>query len=382
MQNERAHYVFDEYLSTDDITGKLLLLIKGASFFSSVMNEWGYRTHYPIAVVTETLEIGDAIADKLAIFNRRVFSTNTPPGEFLKALSDVHDDLCIMTYTPGRYLSDDMDTIFCLCQCGEYDGCEAGGIIMVIFPKVVAKEYKEKFSLIIEIGQEHLENLNRSKMEAYLDILRSNILTHEQIIEHEIHKNLQRGFDRKDERFWYAVVTVLAVVFSDGKAVTEETIRSHLCYALKMAYDKVDSYEFDCQIPDLFREVFAESIPEVSKFRPEPNAVDFSEQELTELVLYDSERYYIPDALFAKICKPLTDTCICTVNQIKNVLAAEGILCTQGQGRIYKTIKKNVGILNTPLRFVWLKREALEEGTMEMSFVDLYLIREAKRNDK
>ena len=115
---------------------------------------------------------------------------------------------------------------------------------------------------------------------------------------------------------------------------------------------------------------------------PESYVSDFSEKELGELVLYDSECYYIPDALFSMICKPLTETCICTVNQIKDVLAAEGILCTQGQGRIYKTIKKNVGAFNTPLRFVWLKREALEEGTMEICFVDLYHIRVAKQNDK
>ncbi|GAA6293188.1 hypothetical protein F220043C3_16220 [Enterocloster asparagiformis] len=377
MQNEREGYVFDEFLSADEMTEKLLLAIKGAAFFYSVLKGWGYRTYYPIALVVETLETGDAIADKLAIFNKKVISTNTPSGEFLKTLGDGHDDLSIMSYTPGRYLSDNMETLFSLCQCGEYGDHSARTILMIIFSKVVPEEYKDKFSLVIEVERRQLENLTQASMETYLDTLKSYILAYEQVIEHEIKKNLQCDLNKRDERFWYAVVIVMGLVFSGGEAAAEETIRSNLYHALQTAYDLSDSYEFYNQIPALFREVFDQSIPEVSKLLPEEKAMEVSAKDLAEMVLYDTEHYYIPESVFTKICKPLSK--VCTVNQIKDVLAKEGILCTQGQGRIYKTIKKNIGSSNTPVRFVWLKRRLLEEDTMEMSFADIYWIR--RRSD-
>ena len=377
MQNEREGYVLDEFLSADEMTEKLLLAIKGAAFFYSVLKGWGYRTYYPIALVVETLETGDVIADKLAIFNKKVISTNTPSSEFLKALCDGHDDLSIMSYTTGRYLSDNMETLFSLCHCGEYGGHSARTILMIVFSKVVPEEYKDKFSLVIEVERRQLENLTQASMETYLDTLKSYILAYEQVIEHEIKKNLQCDLNKRDERFWYAVVIVMVLAFSGGDTAVEETIRSNLYQALQTAYDLSDSYEFYNQIPALFREVFDQSIPEVSKLLSEAKAMEVSAKDLAEMVLYDTEHYYIPESVFTKICKPLST--VCTVNQIKDVLAKEGILCTQGQGRIYKTIKKNIGSSNTPVRFVWLKRRLLEGDTMEMSFADMYRIR--RRSD-
>lgn len=40
MQNEREGYVLDEFLSADEMTEKLLLAIKGAAFFYSVLKGW------------------------------------------------------------------------------------------------------------------------------------------------------------------------------------------------------------------------------------------------------------------------------------------------------------------------------------------------------
>ena len=222
MQNEREGYVLDEFLSADEMTEKLLLAIKGAAFFYSVLKGWGYRTYYPIALVVETLETGDVIADKLAI-------------------------------------------LFSLCHCGEYGGHSARTILMIIFSKVVPEEYKDKFSLVIEVERRQLENLTQASMETYLDTLKSYILAYEQVIEHEIKKNLQCDLNKRDERFWYAVVIVMVLAFSGGDMAVEETIRSNLYQALQTAHDLSDSYEFYNQIPALFREVFDQSIPEVSK---------------------------------------------------------------------------------------------------------------------
>ena len=74
-------------------------------------------------------------------------------------------------------------------------------------------------------------------METYLDTLKSYILAYEQVIEHEIKKNLQCDLNKRDERFWYAVVIVMVLAFSGGDTAVEETIRSNLYQALQTAYD-------------------------------------------------------------------------------------------------------------------------------------------------
>lgn len=366
--------------SSFSATTSMLITVEAAAFAYSVYRRWGYRCHYPIAVIVENLEAADEISERLGIFGKNTLSMNISPTVFIKTLKGYHDDLCSFSFSRGRYSADNLENLLSTTMGGGYEDWEMNTLPLVMFEKIIPKEYKGKFSFVIEVRQNDLDELKRWERADFLDRLKIYTLTHTQITVHELAKQSVHFWEGKDSRFWTAVIKMLELFFEHDTESGAEQLRDFLCIALQRAYNMVDSYDWDCQIPALFREMFDQSISEICKFQPMSNVMEISEQKTQETVLYDDENYYVPELLFSKICKPLND--LCTVNQIKDALARDGILCTQGQGRIYKTIKKNVGILNTPLRFVWLKREALEEGTMEMSFVDLYLIREAKRNDK
>lgn len=346
-----------------------LLIVECAAFTHSVLRMWGYRLHYPIAVVADNLEAADELAAKLGIFQTNVLSTNMPPVEFNRALDSFHDDICVLSHVYGRYSLENLEALESLMASGGMENLEMDMPVLLVFQKVIPQEYQGLCSIAIQLRQTEADSFKKEEIEDFLDSLKDYILTKTQIVEYEIGRRSERFWEGKDSRFWSAVVNMMGQVFAHEENGDKERLIKHLCAALQEAYGFSESYEFNSQIPALFQELFDHSIPEICELLPEVRAKEYSEQDLLGLVLYDSQHYYIPDGLFAKICKPLNT--VCTIDQIKNVLADEGVLCTQGLGRIYYTIKKTVGRLNTPVRFVWLNRAALEGDAMELNFVEL-----------
>ena len=364
MRDENA-----EYIDIDAIY--LLLLIVSAAFSYSVLRRWGYRLHYPIAAIVEDWEVADEIASKLGIFNQEVYCLNLPPVEFRKNLNNYHDDIVVLSYTRGRYSAENMETIFSNMTGGTYQ-LEMDMVFLLVFQEVIPEEYQDKFSIAIQLDKTNVGKIQREEIEEYLDRFKIGILTRTQVVEYEVGKLSENFSKNLDNRFWTAVLNM--VVFLNAFQETEEKLRKQLQVALRSAYDLSNSYEFNQQIPALFREALEKSIPTKCKLLQEEKVSDYLESDLKGYMLYDSEFYYVPEELFKKICEPLNQ--VCTDNQIKAVLAKEGILCTQGRGRIYRTLKKTLG--GSSFRFVWLKRDALEGDTMEMSFVDIFQIRKAK----
>ena len=360
------------------ITEAELLTVESAAFAYSVFRGWGYRSHYPIAVIVDNLESADEIAKSLGIFQKTVLSTNVPPMVFDKTLKSYHDDLCILSFVRGRYSAENLENLFSITVSGGYEDWEIGTLPLVIFEKIVPIEYKGKFSFVVEMQQADLSGLKQWDRDDYLERLKTYLINYAQIAEYELLKQSDCYWDGKDSRMWTAVIKMINLFFEYSGESNVAQLGDYLCTALQRAYNIVNFYDLDCQIPALFRDVFDQSIPDICKFQPMSNVMEVSEQNIQRTILYDTEKYYVPEALFSQICRPLNN--LCTMNQVKDVLAREGILCTQGQGRIYRTIKKHIGPAHSPVRFVWLKRDILERDTMEMSFLDMYLIREGKHN--
>lgn len=353
---------------------ELLFIVKSAAFAYSVLRGWGYRMHYPVAAIIEDLEVSDEIAEKIGIFAKRVINVNLPPVEFREILKKFHDDVCVLVYVHGRYSSENMETILSLAAGGGDENLEMDMLLLVVFQKVIPEEYEEQFSLAIQIDIKNMERIKREKMEAYLAELKKYILTRTQVAEYEISMNREIFREDKDFRFWSAVINLMIPVCECEGEEAKERLRKRFYITLQKAYDLSEMYEFNRRIPALFRDALDKAIPSKCKLLPEEKASNYLESDLLDHMLYDSDFYYIPEELFKKICEPLNH--VCTDNQIKAVLAKEGVLCTQGRGRIYRTLKKTVG--GSSFRFVWLKKDALEGDTMEMSFVDIFQIRKAK----
>lgn len=182
-----------------------------------------------------------------------------------------------------------------------------------------------------------MTGLKREVMDLYLSKLLDYILTKVQIVEYEIGKQSECYCEGRDSDFWSAVINMIGLALAQEEA-DEAGVCKKLCTAQQKAYALADSYEFNHQITVLFREAFDQSIPEVCKLVPEASAAELSEQDLSRTVLYNSAHYYIPEKLFAEICRSLSE--VATVNQIKDVLATEGILCTQGRDEFTEPLRK------------------------------------------
>lgn len=243
--------------------------------------------------------------------------------------------------------------------------------ILVVFRQVIPEIYHDAFTFVFEVKEEDLGFLSRGK-KTFLEGLKSFILANPKHAFKKIEDQatLYKG---KDWHFWAGVIEVIVEAFSN-QAVQ---IRERLYDALRYTYDHSDVYDLYSQMAGIFRIAFDESIPQISKLVPESESWKLSAQEARNCVLYDDDYYYVPDELFSEICKPLEE--ICTANQVKEGLRRQGILCTQGRGRIYKTIKKTIGDSKTQMRFVWLRRHLLEVETLDMDFVMMYQIRRKRQ---
>lgn len=370
--NDNSGSMIERIETADKLPETIFFMLESAAFAYSMLRSWGKRLHSPIAVMVDELELADEMASKLGIFQARVISTDTPFKEFQKKLESYHDDLCVLTYMEGRYTSENMGMLLSFVMQGETEVSRIEMPVIIAFRKVIPQAYQDKLSIAVQIDRTDLTGLKREKMELHLNRLRDYILAKEQIVEHEIGRPLECPCEGRDSGFWTAIINMIGLVFTQEDADRARMSKT-LCAELQKAYTMADSYEFNHQIPALFRQVFAQLSPEVCKFVEEASAAGVADQDLSSVVLYNPEHYYIPEKLFTELCKPLKE--VVTVNQIKAVLAEEGILCTQGQGRIYRTIKKTVGCSNAPIRFVWLNREVLEGDITELSVAETYRAR-------
>lgn len=343
------------------------ILVETGAFFYSVLKSWKYRLRYPIAVIVDSPDVVDQIADKCGVFQTQALSINMPPREFRRSLQAYKDDLCVILYERGRYTSDNMEEVLSLIKSGGYAKVDVDMPVLIAFLKTIPEEYQELFSLVFDVTLQELDELKKEEIDEFREHLRDFILSNTNVLKHEIGRTFIE-FDNRDGRFWSAVIETIKTAFEERA----ENVEKRFCDALRAAYDRAESYEYSRQLPQLFREVFEQSIPEVSRFMAEKDASKLTVQQLKKYIFLDHEFYYLPEEIFVCICDRLRG--ICTVNELKYALAKAGILSTQGQGRVYMTIKK-IFSGGMTARFLWLKREALEAENQEMTFADMYQIR-------
>lgn len=349
-------------------TGKQLALIDIGAFAYSVLNMLGYRMHYPVAVIIHDWEATDILVDLLGIFEKRSIDSNISSKAFAGELSYAHDDVTILIYSPGRNTADNMATLLSACVSGKIEGHGIVTPFVVIFLRIIPEEFQGKFSLVLAIDSKVSKNIALNDRDAFLEFFKNFVLENFQILKYKLGKeNSNENLSEvKDAGFWNAVITMIMAAFE--KDTEEEIIRLMRKYfenAVIKGADMADSYEFIRQIPEAFREAFILSIPRVGKMVDRTEAFDLRDDIIRKKILFDEDTYYVPDELFTFICEPLKN--ICTVNQIKEALEREGILCTQGRGRIYRTIKLSLGEHLPAQRYVWLKRERLDGNGIEMT---------------
>lgn len=372
MQNEIEWDFLNSCKSLgESVTGELFLLIESGAFSYSVLHRWGYRMHYPVAAIIKEKETATVIADMMGIFGSRLVNTNISPKVFMKELVACHDDVAVIVYLPGRYTEENMETLFGICTCGRIGDCEVSSPFLLVFQKMIPEVYRGRFSFIFSAEQKSPQILNRICKENFLIALKKYFLEKNQILKHKLrmdamnHKLIQV----KDGTYWNAVITVLESVFEEGMASENRCrMRRRFETAVKKGYDSSDAYEYIRQMPAAFVEEFIAFIPYMERMINKANATALTGERQKRTVLFDEEYYYIPEELFAQICEPLK--AVCSLNQIKEALEKEGVLCTQGRGRIYRTIKLSIRGTDVSPRFVWLKRKKLDTDCTEMTLED------------
>lgn len=369
MQNEiEWNFLHECKAFGESVTGELLLLIESGGFAYSVLKRWGYRMHCPVAAIIKEQETATAIADMVGIFSSKLINTNISPKVFTRELATYHDDVAVILYLPGRYTEDNMETLFGICTCGRIGDCEVSSPFLLVFQKMIPEVYQGRFSFIFSAEQKSPQIMDRTCRENFLNVLKKYFLEKNQILEHELRMDAMNHelIQVKDGIYWKAIITMLEFVFEEGMASENRCrMRRRLEVAVKKGHDLSEAYEYIRQMPAAFVEEFITFIPNMEKMLNKANATALTGERQKRTVLFDEEYYYIPEELFAQICEPLK--AVCSLNQIKEALEKDGILCTQGRGRIYRTIKLTIRGTDISPRYVWLRRKKLDSDCTEMT---------------
>ncbi|MDR1547934.1 MAG: hypothetical protein LBT06_05005 [Hungatella sp.] len=367
MQNERG-FLDGLYELKESGTGGLLVLIESGAFAYSVLHMLGYRMHYPVAAIIHDWETADILVDMLGIFERRSIDSNISARAFAQELSRNHDDVTVLIYSPGRNTANNMETLLSACASGKIEGRDIVTPFVVVFLKIIPEEFQEKFSLVLAVDQKISKDIVSNNRVEFLEFLKNYVLENFQVLKYKFGKesnNNKKLPEVKDAGFWNAAITMLEAAFEKDIEESTPAVRKYLENAVMKGRDMADSYEFIRQIPGAFRESFILSIPRIGRMVDRTEASDLNDDILKKTILFDSYIYYIPDEVFSFICDSLKD--ICTINQVKEALEKEGILCTQGRGRVYRTIKLSIGTHLPAQRYIWLKREHLDGNGIEMT---------------
>ncbi len=373
MQNEIEWNFLNECKAFgESVTGELLLLIESGGFTYSVLKRWGYRMHYPVAAIIKEQETASVIADMMGIFGSRLVNTNISPKVFTRELASYHDDVALIAYLPGRNTEENMEALFGICTCGRIGDREVCSPFLLVFHKMIPEAYQGRFSIVFSAEQKSSQFMDRTCRDNFFNVLKKKFLEKNQILEHmfraeSVNNELAQV---KDGIYWNTVITMLELTFEEGMGKDNRCrMRRRFENAVKKGHDSSDAYEYIRQMPAAFVEEFIAFIPKMERMMNKADATALTGERQKRTVLFDEEYYYIPEELFAQICKPLK--AVCSLNQIKEALEKEGVLCTQGRGRIYRTIKLSIRGSDVSPRFVWLKRKKLDIDCTEMTLEDI-----------
>lgn len=358
-------------------SANLLLILEASAFSYSVIRKLGSRLHYPVALVYDSMESLDKFAAEMGIFEKRFLSCNCAASRFKKVLTDGKDDFVMFRYAKGKISDENLALLFQALLDGHLEGKELVSLPIVAFEQFIPDYQVDNFSIVVKIEGTMSDVSTNAVKEKFSAKLSSWLIENFKILAYESRK-LVRDSGKNEVRDWDFFSTIILLLeMADGKGVdpSYEDFGSVLRDEVVKASRERLTCDLRGQVDEIFRDLLVAALPSISGIVEKGMMTQFDGAEKETTILFDSRCYYFPEKLFRKICHPFAE--VCSVDEIKAALEQADILCTQGQGRVYRTIKLQMN--NTTARYVWLRRDKIDGSAGDLTLVEWIKIRKEER---
>lgn len=325
----------------------------------SVLKSMGIRTCCPIAAIVYNVSFAETFLQKIAVLNEKLICITEPTIAFKKAIESSHDSFLPILYQKSRYTETNMESLLSDCASGKIDS-----LCVLFFLGIIPEQYLGSVSIAVEIKDEGNFRFEKQRI---LDLTVGYVLENSNILERELKKMkiFESLHDCADSRFFMAAAT-LFMLGTEGERddISDIHMLEKVEQELTDAISAVEDFDEIHQLPELFCNLLQEAVQEHKVFVREKN----SQQRREGTILYDSNYYFVPEQTFAKICAPLLSRF--SLNRVKETLGKAGILCSQGRGRVYRTIKIDNLQSGGGKRYIWLRRELIDSDELELTLVE------------
>lgn len=331
----------------------IISLIKTAGFASSFLRFAGVRAFKPIGISLTDITILDTLRELLPLFQSEIIPVSMKPEIFKERITAIHDDVAFILFRDSPFTGENMNFLAEVAATGCIDGHEFCGLPILIFDGPIPEGALSMVGLIIELG-------DACDMADDIDFKRlaQDICGNPDAFENVV-RSVPRleGDEGEIARLLLAAAKLLmydAEINGMEKEVMNETMKK-IGQIIARTVDFSESYCEVKQIVTFFLTTLKNLVhAKIISVRRLENAVGLEKE-----VLFDDNFYYISMPLYGLICREITFT---SAARIKTCLSEMGYLCTEGRGRIYFT-KKLVGDSTMAgKRFLWLRRQAVDDG--------------------
>lgn len=334
------------------------IIITGACAYS-VLKHMAIRTSFPVAVIVHNVFCAENLVDNIAILNEKLVSIAEPPITFKSTIESSHDSFLPILFQKSRYTETNMECLMNDCWNGKVEA-----LCILIFVDIIPEQYLNSISMVMEFSDE--KNFKFEK-QAMVNLVVSYVLKNSNILERELEKmKIPESLHHcADSRFFLAAATLFMLATERERGdMLDVHMLEKVEQELTDAINAVEDFDEIHQLPELFCNLLQEAVKEHKVFVRNKN----TQQRREGTILYDSKYYFVPEQTFAKICEPILSRF--SVNRVKETLERTGVLCSQGRGRVYRTIK----IDNLPSgggnRYIWLRREFIDSDELELTLAE------------
>ena len=273
-----------------------------------------------------------------------------------------YDDVVPIIFKRGVGTERNLNVIEDVIATGQNGKWELSAAFAVLFEGVVPQEERDRFGVIIEIEDQNQDFICDYKMKRSIMTLMKTYLS--QNWKSGLRKTIYQC-EKAKEKMPISAVSLLAgssmlVNALEWSGVEEEKmaiIREKFILAIQKIAENSENYGEGQAVSRIFSDLLRASVQEGILHVTEFVGADV-EVEGRKTILYDEKFYYLTDETFREICKHISFT---SQKHVRQILAEEGVLCTEGSGRLYYTKKLQVSAIGAGKRFLWLKRDRIDE---------------------
>lgn len=324
-----------------------ILLVKSMILTYRPLGHCGIRFSLPVAFVTGSPQAARQLQYAARGFCPVVYSsTNISDRDFKRLMEDYGSEVLLMQYVKSRNTEACLEKLAGICESGLSEGGRFCDPIFVAFAEGIPIGAKDcfagkvrldgtRFSVIAEAMTETEEIFTRQMIELvkeYWAVINDRISELSSSREFE---NLRR--ESAGMEVWTAVGRILEILITKAGA-SHSNMPGYLEKIREAGQQIMKEWDIEQITGDLcgiFRKMLLQSSADIEDIIDRRNIRPEDIQDGREQPFCDDEFYYIPEGLFGQIVSKAGE--IFSINELKEVLAKQGILKTEGKKRRYYT---------------------------------------------